>query len=74
MGNRVNHQDLVKKFLDTKAVDFVAVGKVVAEAGPSLSLADEPWDGFCGTMRTFFHCYILNPGLPRVESPIIESE
>jgi hypothetical protein len=74
MGNRVNHQDLVKKFLDTKAVDFAAVGKVVAEAGPSLSLADEPWDGFCGTMRTFFHCYILNPGLGPVENPIIESE
>jgi hypothetical protein len=74
MGHRINHQDLVKKFLDTKAVDFAAVGKVVAEVGPSLSLADEPWDGFCGTMRTFFHCYILNPGLPPVKNPIIESE
>jgi hypothetical protein len=74
MGNRVNHQDLVKKFLDTKAVDFAAVAKVVAEVGPSLSLADEPWDGFCGTMRTFFHCYIVNPGTITVESPDIESE
>lgn len=63
MSSRVNHQDVVKRLLETKAVDFAAVGKTVAELGPSLSLADEPWDGFCGTMRTFFHCYILNGGL-----------
>ena len=59
MSDRVNHQDVVKKLLDTKAVDFAAVGKTVAELGPALSLADEPWEGFCGTMRTFFHCYII---------------
>jgi hypothetical protein len=57
MSSRVNHQDIVKRLLDTKAVDFAAVGKAVAELGPSLALADEPWEGFCGTMRTFFHCY-----------------
>jgi hypothetical protein len=66
MSQRVSHQDLVKKVLDTKAVDFAAIGKVVAEVGPALALADEPWDGFCGTMRTFIHIFILNPhsGLP----------
>jgi hypothetical protein len=74
IGNRVNHQDLVKKFLDTKAVDFVALGKVVAEAGPSLSVADEPWQGICGTMRTFFHCYIIKLPPPTVEPPVVESE
>jgi hypothetical protein len=62
MSSRVSHQDVVKRLLDTKAVDFAAVGKAVAELGPSLALADEPWDGFCGTMRTFFHCYIINVG------------
>lgn len=61
MSNRVSHQEIVKKVLDAKAVDFAAVGRVIAEMGPSLSLADEPWEGMCGTMRTFFHCYIL-PG------------
>jgi hypothetical protein len=59
-GKSGRHQEIVKRLLDTKAVDFAAVGKVVAELGPSLSLADEPWEGFCGTMRTFFHCYIIN--------------
>lgn len=68
-GQSANHQEIVKKLLETKAVDFAAVGKMVAELGPSLSLADEPWDGFCGTMRTFFHCYIIqNPGVI-VENP-----
>jgi hypothetical protein len=74
MANRVDHKDLVKKFLDTKAVDFAAVGRVVAEVGPSLSLADEPWDLFCGTMRSFFHAYIINPLPPPVETPVEESE
>lgn len=62
MSSRVNHQDIVKKLLETKAIDFNAIGKTVAEIGPAISLADEPWDVFCGTMRTFLRLYILNPG------------
>jgi hypothetical protein len=61
MSNRVNHQEIVKKLLDAKVVDFTAIGKAVAEIGPSLSLADEPWEGFCGTMRTFIHILIIHP-------------
>jgi hypothetical protein len=53
----MNNHDIVKKLLDSKAVDFAAIGKIVAEVGPSLALADEPWEGFCGTMRTFIHLY-----------------
>lgn len=59
------HQEIVKRLLDTKAVDFSAIGKVVSELGPSLALAEEPWEGFCGTMRRFVHVYqIFNPGTP----------
>jgi hypothetical protein len=61
MSNRVSHQDVVKRLLDAKAVDFGAVGKAVAELGPTLSLADEPWEGFCGTMRYFIRLFIINP-------------
>lgn len=65
MSNSEQHKQLVKKLLDSKAVDFTAVGKVVAEVGPSLSLAEEPGDFFCGTNRIFFHCYkVFNPGAP----------
>jgi hypothetical protein len=61
MANRVNHQDIVKKVLDAKAVDFGAIAKVIAEVGPSMSMSDEPWEGICGTMRTFIHVWRL-PG------------
>lgn len=65
MSNRVSHQEVVKKLLDSKAVDFNAIGKIVSEVGPSMALADEPWEGFCGTMRYFIHIYrIYNPGVP----------
>lgn len=60
MSYRINHQDIVRKALDTKAVDFGAIGKVVSELGPAVSLADEPWEGFCGTMRFFIRLYIIN--------------
>jgi hypothetical protein len=56
-----NHQEIVKKILDSKAVDFAAIGKVVAEIGPSLSMAEEPWEGFCGTMRHFVRFYVISP-------------
>ncbi len=74
MATRVNHQEIVRRVLDEKAVDFTAVGRVVAEIGPSLSLADEPWDGFCGTMRTFFHCFIINPPPVVIETGPVETE
>ncbi len=61
MATRVSHQDIVKAVLDSKAVDFAAVGKLVAQVGPGLALADEPWESFCGTMRMFIRLYILNP-------------
>jgi hypothetical protein len=64
MATRVNHQEIVKKLLDTKAVDFNAIGKAVSELGPSIALADEPWEGFCGTMRYFIRLYVIRqPGL-----------
>ncbi len=61
MSNRISHQDIVKRMLDSKSVDFAAVGKAVAELGPGLSMADEPWESFCGTMRYFIRIFILNP-------------
>ena len=60
----VSHQDIVKRVLDSKAVDFAAMGKIVAEMGPSLALADDGVDCFCGTMRYFFHCYIIPTPVP----------
>jgi len=61
MAIRISHQDIVKTVLDAKAIDFDGIGKVVAKLGPSLALADEPWENFCGTMRYFIRIFILNP-------------
>ncbi len=70
MANRINHQEVVKKVLEMKAVDFAAIGATLTELGPALALGDEPWDGFCGTMRTFIHIYVLpgTRGAPSVEN------
>ena len=67
MAGKTSHQDIVKKVLDSKAVDFAAMGKIVAELGPSAALLDEPWDHFCGTMRRFVHIYRISTPVTPVE-------
>ena len=41
MSTRTNHQEIVKKALEAKAIDFGAIGKVVAKLAPSLAMAGE---------------------------------
>ena len=36
----ISNQEIVKKFVETKAVDFNAIGKLVTELGPSLAASD----------------------------------
>jgi hypothetical protein len=55
------HQEIVKNLLANKVVDFAAIGKTVAEIGPSRAMAFEPWEEFCGTMRHFVRLYRLGP-------------
>jgi hypothetical protein len=62
------HQQIVKRLIDSKAVDFAAIGKAVAELGPSLATADEPWENFCGTMRVFIRIYRLREVATPVEN------
>jgi hypothetical protein len=64
----INHQEIVKNLLDSKAVDFNAIGKAVAELGPAIAVADEPWEGFCGTMRIFIHLYRIHTPATPVEN------
>jgi hypothetical protein len=56
--NGSGRQEIVAELLDTKAVDFEAVGAALARFGPSLALRAEDGDPFCGVGRAFFHCYI----------------
>ena len=66
MSQRVSHQEIVKKLLDAKAVDFAAIGKVIADVGPMVALWEDG-DNFCGTGRHFIHLYDLNDPQAGVE-------
>jgi hypothetical protein len=61
MGLSGREREIVSSLIETKAIDFEAIGKVLAEFGPTMALDMDYEDGFCGTMRTFFHCYRLPP-------------
>ena len=66
MNEQTNqHQQIVSSFLNAKAVDFEAIGKMVAEIGPSRAVASEPWEEFCWTMRHFIRVYRMPD--PRAE-------
>jgi len=66
MSISTTHREVVSKLLDSRAIDFAAIGKVLGEVGPSLALLDDfEGDGFCGTNRIFVHCFrIFSPGTP----------
>ena len=66
----IRHQEIVKRLLESKAVDFEAVGRMIGELGPSLASSYEPWEGFCGTMRNYIRVYRLSG--PGVEGPVEE--
>jgi hypothetical protein len=36
----ISNQDIVKRFVEAKAVDFNAIGKLVTDLGPALSASD----------------------------------
>jgi hypothetical protein len=67
MVNRVDHQQVVGQLLESKAVDFEAIGNTIARLGPQLAVSDEPWESFCLTMRMMIWVYRI-PG-PR--GPVI---
>jgi len=63
MKNSEQHRQVVQRLLDAKAVDFTAIGKVIAEVGPSLAVSDFDGPDICGTMRFFIRVLrVDNPG------------
>jgi hypothetical protein len=55
--------EVVKALLDAKAVDFQAIGAVVAKYGATAAMTLDYEDVFCGTMRGFVHLVrIPTPG------------
>jgi hypothetical protein len=50
-------QEIVKALIDTKAINFEAIGAAVAKHGASATLTLDGEDVFCGTMRRFTKVY-----------------
>ena len=57
MVKRVDHQEVVGQLLESKAIDFEAIGNTLARLGPQLAMTDEPWESFCLTMRMMIWVY-----------------
>jgi hypothetical protein len=68
MGLSGREREIVTALIETKAVDFEAIGKVLAKFGPTMALDMDYEDGFCGTMRYFTRVY-TGPFPPRVDTP-----
>ena len=49
--------ELVKSLIDSKAVDFGAIGTAFAKHGASATLTMDGEDFFCGTMRRFIRLF-----------------
>jgi hypothetical protein len=72
--NEREHQ-VVKALTETKAVDFEAIGRALAEFGPTAALDLDYEPIFCGTMRYYIHLYrVFTPGLPPAGGEVIIEE
>lgn len=72
MGMSGKDREVVAALIETKAVDFEAIGNTLAAFGPTLALDGDFEDGFCGTMRYFIRVFRPWPG-PVVDQSQIAS-
>jgi hypothetical protein len=56
-------REVTKNLIETKAVDFQAIGSALAKFGPSLALTGDPGENFCGTGPHFIRLFRLGGGL-----------
>jgi len=56
MGSTLKNQEIVSKFLASKAFDFAAFGKFVAENGASLANSEDGEFGFVIGRRLIRYC------------------
>jgi len=55
------HNPIVQGLIDTGAVNFEAIGRALAEVGPSVaSLRASGEDWFCKVYHSFIHIYIIS--------------
>jgi hypothetical protein len=61
-------REVVTQLLDTKAVNFEAIGAAFAKFGPTAALRLEGEDVFCGTMKRFVRVFRLRDELAELEN------
>jgi hypothetical protein len=62
-----NEQEIVKVLIETKAVDFQAIGNALAKHGASATLTFSGEDIFCGTMRRFVRVFRIRDQVAGLE-------
>jgi hypothetical protein len=55
--------------VETKAVDFGAIGQALARYGPTMALQFDYEEGFCGTMQFYVWAFRRPPSLGSVQTP-----
>lgn len=45
MPKSLSHEEIAQKFIDTKAVDFGAIGRFITDLGPTLAVNDQGLHG-----------------------------
>ena len=45
MPRNLSQEDIARKFVEAKVFDFTAMGKLITELGPDLSVNDHGWHG-----------------------------
>jgi hypothetical protein len=71
-------REIVETLVETKAVNFEAIGQALAKYGPTMALELDYEEGFCGTMRSYVWSYRRPPtvggGEPEVIGEIVSGE
>jgi len=45
MPKTLSHEDIAQRLIDAKVIDFNAMGKFIAELGPTLTVSSQGWHG-----------------------------
>jgi len=64
-------REIVETLVETKAVNFEAIGHALAKYGPTMALELDYEEGFCGTMRHYVWAYWRPPTLGEGEAEVI---
>ena len=62
MPKDLSHEEIARKFVEAKVVDFGALGRLITELGPDLAINDQGWHGV-----NFGRFHILACSMPAAE-------